>query len=171
MQTLLPPRPHERVGWGRLKRIWCEYPTAPVEILIGLGNLARGLYVLWPGHHDTVNGFPSWLRLLLAVVMAAGGALQLHATVFELDRLRALCGIVLCGVLVGIGGFYAGQLTGREDIYAVIVIFYGLMAVGEFWIAYRTPPVFPIWRWLGLGAKSDRRGRTRYEEARRAGSP
>jgi hypothetical protein len=145
--TLLPAYPNERTGWGRFLRIVTTYPTAPVELLIGLSNVLRGGYVALPGHHPPLEHFPSLERFVLALVMAGLGSLQVWSCLWERSRLRGIAAVCLVALLVYIGVIYSRN-TDPGDLGRTIILFYFIMAVGEFWISFRTPPIVPLWRWM-----------------------
>lgn len=146
-RVLLPPLPDERSGWGRFRHIWASYPTATIELFAGFMNVARGVYVTLPGHHDSLPGFPSPERLMLALVMAALGVGQIWSCLYEWAVGRALSAVLLTGLLSYLTFMYALQRPYTE-LAGTVMMFYFLFVLAEFWIAARTPPLFPLASWV-----------------------
>lgn len=76
------------------------------------------------------------------------GILQIYACLYEKGQLRAFCAVVLTPLLVYVCTVYSFMPGMWEDERAAIPMFFALLALGEMWIAYRTPALMPIRRWL-----------------------
>lgn len=146
-RTLLPPTPHERQGWGRLCRIVRAYPTAPVELLCGVGALVRGIYVASIGVSVTFRVLPNIPPQIPALAMAGLGLLQLYACIWEKGRCRALASIGLAIMFSWLFGIYNGIPGLWTTPASALPTLYGLLALGELWVAARTPALLPLWRW------------------------
>ena len=145
--TLLPPLPHERQGWGRFCRILRAYPTAPIELLCGFGAVGRGLYVGIADVHVTFRVLPNLPPQVLALIMAGLGLLQLYGCIWEKGRCRAAAGILLAIMFSWLVGVY-NDISGIWSTPAsALPMFYALLAMGEVWVASRTPALLPLWRW------------------------
>jgi hypothetical protein len=142
-KTIMPALPRERYGWGRLVRILRDYSTAPLEIKLGLGSIARGLWQ-WqasmdPWEHHYVHPFtwqgtiPLWAW---GIIVAVLGAMQLVGVLWRFERMRTTAASCLAGSLVYITLIY--MLHAPSDIATVL---YGTIMLGEMWIALRGWPV------------------------------
>lgn len=127
-----------------MKWIVANLSTAPLELKLGFGAMARGVYQLWP--HDVVtepHGFawdgalPLWFWALVIFVL---GFLQFFGCINRWERIRTWAATLLAASLVYITGKYIiVGLYGPDEIASVL---YGTLLVGECWIALRGWPVF-----------------------------
>lgn len=135
-KTLMPAVPKEKYGYGRLRRILREYSTAPLELKLGFGSLARGIWQIFPHqtHPFVWTGLPLWFWGAFVAIL---GALQFLGCLYRWEKARTWAASGLAGALVYISAKYL--INAPTD---VALILYGTLLVGEVWVALRGWPVF-----------------------------
>ena len=142
-----PPGPGETEGWGRLRRIVRDYPTAAAEIAEGLvTSLLVAGWLFWPSHSFVANGPSRILTALLppfwplsetfwyAGLFLGFGLLQAWATLYERRWIRLAAAALLLALYATV--FLAYIVGGWRGM--VVPLLFATM-LKQFWIVLRSP--------------------------------
>ena len=140
-QTLFPAPPHQQKGWGRFKRIVTEYSTANMELKLGFGSTARGIWLFITeldsermAHTFVWTGIIPLLFWGMAIFVL--GALQMYSCLYRWDRMRSWVSLLLSASL----GYMVVKYM-LYDIWNIAVPLYGTLLLGQIWIALRGPGI------------------------------